>query len=320
MVTNYRGLTIVVSMVLISSLSTLFAMGRFFVKLRIVQKTHPDDYIILASVICGWISVGFSIAAVEAGDGQHIETLSAEQISRAILWTMVGFLPGILSFSLPKVAVAILLIRLLDPGRIHRRCILALPILCIIVLMACVVILFTQCSPPKSQWDLSITERTCISPWILVNCSRAAGCISAFTDLYLSLYPSAVLYGLEMAHKKKLALSAILGIGVIATIIAIYKVTTLSSLASPDFTWATTDLTILTCAEGSAITISACIPNMQPLLERVIGRRIFNINNQPHWAQSQPEMTQELELSSSGRGLNSSVRNVCSDVNRTIMI
>jgi hypothetical protein len=37
--------------------------------------------------------------------------------------------------------------------------------------------------------------------------------MSAFVDLYLSIYPIAVLMSLQMTLKKKLALCAVLGLG-----------------------------------------------------------------------------------------------------------
>ena len=76
-------------------------------------------------------------------------------------------------------------------------------------------------------------------------------------DLYLAVYPATVLFTLQMKLKKRIALSIALGIGSVfvllenamfmrelttlfsASVVAIYKVTRLSELASRDFSCTT---------------------------------------------------------------------------------
>ena len=54
-------------------------------------------------------------------------------------------------------------------------------------------------------------------------------------DLYLAVYPATVLWKLQMNMKKKLGLSAALGFGIVATIVAAYKCTKLPGLAGADY-------------------------------------------------------------------------------------
>ncbi|KAF4980246.1 hypothetical protein FZEAL_3705 [Fusarium zealandicum] len=86
---------------------------------------------------------------------------------------------------------------------------------------------------------------------------------------------------LESIHEynKKIALSSALGIGSIATIVAIYKCTRLPSLASQDFSYDTSDLVIWTVIESSTIIIACCIPVLQPLVDLIFGRRTFDISS-----------------------------------------
>jgi hypothetical protein len=118
--------------------------------------------------------VGFACAAVSSGNGRHFSTLTLDQKSGAILWTMVGFLPGILSFALPKFAVVALLCRIMNPSRIHRIFMWTMTSLCTISLLGCIIILFAQCTPSNSQWDFSVKGK-CWNPWILVHYSMYAG-------------------------------------------------------------------------------------------------------------------------------------------------
>ena len=113
--------------------------------------------------------------AVHSGNGKHFAILTLEQKSGAILWTIVGFCPGIMSFGFPKLAAVALLVRLMNPSRAHRIFLWILAVWCNISLLGCVVVLFGQCTPASSQWDFSITEKTCWSPWVLVDYAIYAG-------------------------------------------------------------------------------------------------------------------------------------------------
>ncbi|KAL2158097.1 hypothetical protein VTH06DRAFT_4665 [Thermothelomyces fergusii] len=74
-----------------------------------------------------------------------------------------------------------------------------------------IIMLMLQCHPIGVQWtepegrcwDFSITTGTAV----------AHGACSAVLDWYLALYPTIVLCQLQMAWKKKLALSSALGFG-----------------------------------------------------------------------------------------------------------
>ncbi|OHW96428.1 integral membrane protein [Colletotrichum incanum] len=238
----------------VSVLSTLFAAARLFVRGKILRKVHLDDYLIVASVICGWTNVGTAIAAVAHGNGRHFEFLTQDQRSGAILWTIAGFPAGVMSFGLPKIAVVALLTRILNPSKWHAMFLWLMSIFCLFNLIGCVVILFAQCQPSHSQWDFSIVKRTCWDKWILVYFAIYSGgmqavrlrlisevtlltlkAFCAFVDLYLAIYPAVVLARLQMSTRKKAALSIALGIGSISSVVAIYKCTRLPSLASSDF-------------------------------------------------------------------------------------
>lgn len=166
------------------------------------------------------------------GYGRHAFTLSLHNLETAILLNTVGFLFGILSFSIPKIAVACLLVRILNPSRLHKIFVFFLVGFVTLVAVICIIILFTMCDPPESMWYVTIpgkckdvkilidyaifTGGECrvileIACLILTNEHHAA--LSAFVDLYLAIYPVTVLWKLNMSTRKKLALSAALGLG-----------------------------------------------------------------------------------------------------------
>ncbi|KAH6884398.1 hypothetical protein B0T10DRAFT_564436 [Thelonectria olida] len=268
-----KGPVIVAVILTVCILSTVFVAARLFTRKLIMGTFNVEDWLTIAAVLSEWGCIGITIEAVKNGNGRHFDTLDLEQKQSAIFYTVLGFPFGIVAFGLPKLAVAALLIRIMNPERKHRIILWVLPSVCMAGLLVCVVILFVRCSPVQSQWDFSITDGKCWSPHILVNFGIFAGALSAFTDLYLAVYPAVILWSLQMGIRKKIALSVALGVGSISTVVAIYKCTRLPSLASMDFSYDTSDLTIWTVLEASTIIIASCIPTLQPFVEFLFGRR-----------------------------------------------
>ncbi|KAK8038299.1 hypothetical protein PG994_015066 [Apiospora phragmitis] len=262
-----KGPTIIAATCAVMAVSTLFVVARIFFKAIMMRQMNLDDYLIIFSL-----------------------------------------------------AVVCLLCRLLSPGIIHRRILWGSTTSSVVIMMACVAILFAQCTPSRSQWDFSVKEGVLLEPldigqfcqgrMLSVHAppidqpKRTTPSFSAFLDLYLAVYPATVLWQLHLKPKKKAALCAALGIGSIATVGAIYKTITLSSLAHYDFTCKgfhhhyarsliTNYLRVYQRSyhlngwsmsakqrardriEGSTIIIASCIPLLQPLLELILGRRAF---------------------------------------------
>ncbi|KAK0392889.1 hypothetical protein NLU13_2383 [Sarocladium strictum] len=262
----------------VTAVSTLFVIARTYCRRIMVGQMWLDDWLVIVSAISQWICVGLATHAAQNGQGRHFDAmlvLAPEKLERALLFTMLNFPFGILSFALPKVAVVALLVRILSPGRAHRCFLWGLSITCMIMLLISPLLLFLQCRPVHSAWTLDYPQDQvkCWDPSILFNFSAVAGSLSAFTDLYLAVYPAFVLWKLQMKRRKKLALSIALGIGSISTVVAIYKCTRLKQTLEPDFTWETADLVIWTVVEASVIIIACCIPILQPLVDVCYGRR-----------------------------------------------
>ncbi|RMY98631.1 hypothetical protein D0860_08472 [Hortaea werneckii] len=101
-----------------------------------------------------------------------------------------------------------------------------------------------------------------------------------------------------MNMKEKLGLSAALGFGIVATIVAAYKCTKLPGLAGADYSWATSEMLIWTCVEGSTMIIAACIPIMQPLLRMIIHPNVMSTGRQGRRYDIHEVNTPQYDLSS----------------------
>lgn len=105
------------------------------------------------------------------GYGQHTATLSALAVEKALLWNMISFIFGIISFALPKLAVAALLHRILNPTRVQSIIMWGLVAMVAVIALTNILIYVTMCDPPEGLWKASMVvsgQAKCRSVWILI--------------------------------------------------------------------------------------------------------------------------------------------------------
>ncbi|KAF4782857.1 integral membrane protein [Colletotrichum scovillei] len=287
--TENKGPGIIFAICIIVGISTIFVAMRLFIRIKILGQTHLDDHLTVLSLLLSYTTIALEIWAIRCGNGRHADTLSQEQQSAAILSTISGFPPNVLAYTVPKFAVVALLVRILNPGRIHQVMLWGMATGCLVLVSLCTIILFAQCTPTRAQWDFKVTEKSCWSPWVLVNVAILTGAYSAALDLYLAVYPATVLMRLQMNIKKKVLL---LGLDRCMTanscFISIYKSTRLPSLASKDFTYDSAELVVWTIVEGNTLIIATCIPILGPLVELALGRRVLSSTDRKYQKQGDP--------------------------------
>ncbi|KAK8021819.1 hypothetical protein PG990_006957 [Apiospora arundinis] len=266
----------------LTGIAFVFALGRFYVRGYMAGKLRSDDYLIMLTLSCMVASCSLSTKAVTYGLGRHVETVSHQDQIEVVKWIYLASCPGVLSLAVPKLAVITLLIRILVPGKAHRRFLWAMGIAVQLFFMIAVAmflrVLIGKC-PPFQEGQI---PHNCVPPAMQVRYCLFAGSASAFVDFYLAIYPSTVLYKLQMPLRKKAALSIALGLGVFSGAAAIYKTTHLPALASPDFIFANAGLMEWTVVESTSIVIASCIPVIQPLMQTlfgfsVLGRRLKTV-------------------------------------------
>ncbi|KAL2257016.1 hypothetical protein VTK26DRAFT_773 [Humicola hyalothermophila] len=257
---------------IMTGVAFLFVFARIYSRLISLGRLGVDDYIVIICIVLSISYVGLAAAAIKYGAGRHLDTLPPENVPKAIYYTVVSFVPGVSSFTLPKFAVVILLAKLLDPGPWHRRVMWLISTLYFLLSAGMLVINFAQCSPASAQWNGPHSQ--CWDRRITVDYALAVGICSVLFDFYLAVYPTIVLSRLQLNWKKKLGFSSALGFGYCAAAITCYKCYTLSGLLSlVDFTYAVDDVVIWTNIEGNCVLIGACIPTLYPLVKKLFGAK-----------------------------------------------
>ncbi|KOS43194.1 hypothetical protein ACN38_g5926 [Penicillium nordicum] len=233
-----------------------------------------DDWLIGASMIFGLLFVATTTVSVTYGYGQHKMDLEPRSAELALMWNMISFIFGIISFAIPKLAVAALLHRILNPNLTKRIIVWGLVSLIAVIAIVNILIYVTMCDPQQALWKSSMIlsgEAKCRDIWILINYATFNGAFSAFVDLFLAIYPGVVLFKLQMSLRKKIALTAALGLGAIAAATAVVKCAQIKGLADQtDPTFSTVSLVVWTNVEANVVVIAACIPTLQPMLELIL--------------------------------------------------
>ncbi|PLB40402.1 uncharacterized protein BDW47DRAFT_123424 [Aspergillus candidus] len=265
------GPMVLAVMWLFTGLASICVFTRLYIRLHVLRNPGPDDWIIMLSIVMGWMYCALTTKAVELGYGRHTASIPIEEAQTALKWNEAAFVFGIVSFVLPKLAVAALLDRLLLPRTLNRCIIWGLVGGLAAVGIVNIFLYVTMCDPIQALWKFTMVatgEATCRDIWILINYATFTSALSVFVDCYLAVFPSFVLFSLKMSLRKKIGLSVTMGLGFCAAGVVVVKCIQLKSLANlSDSTYSTVSLAIWTSIEANMVVIASCIPCLRPLLD-----------------------------------------------------
>jgi len=128
---------------------------------------------------------------------------------------------------------------------------------------------FFQCDPPDALWNtykVDNGQAHCIDGDAVDRYFIGGASFWCSMDFLLAALPITIVWNLKLSHRKKIAISCLLGLGFFAGICAIFKVYYLQTLlANEDTTWMVIALLIWDDNEINVIIIAACIAVLRPL-------------------------------------------------------
>ena len=94
--------------------------------------------------------------------------------------------------------------------------------------------------------------------------------------MILAFIPASIIYNLKLELKKRVSLSIMLGLGVIAGICGIVKTTYLPSLSGhADITWKTYNLIVWAGSELFILVFCGSVPPLKPLWDRYVSGKAY---------------------------------------------
>lgn len=190
------------------------------------------------------------------GLGERLQDLTAHQVVRNQYYQWVFTTIAIIAIALGKLTIIVFILQFERTQLKNRRVwfLYVVAVLTILVNVAIIPILWTQCSPMAKIWDDEIpgncagrainekygyfqgSKHALQRPRPSFQYSSCVG-FGVFVDLSLALYPMVAFWNLKMRRDIKVGLAALFGCGVVAAICSAVKTKALSTLT------ATSDLT-----------------------------------------------------------------------------
>jgi hypothetical protein len=109
--------------------------------------------------------------------GKHIDTLTIDQRASAKFYYLISIWPALLAISVPKVAVASLIIRIFNPDAWTRTIMSA--VVCIGVANYVLISALStfMCRPVAAAWDPRVPADECVSAKVYLDLCYFASCV-----------------------------------------------------------------------------------------------------------------------------------------------
>ncbi|KAM0281667.1 hypothetical protein ACHAQH_003398 [Verticillium albo-atrum] len=223
------------------------------------------------------IACSINTYIVTLGFGQHIWTISEENLKTINLNTIMVATFGILATTLSKTSFAITLYRISTNQ--WMKWLLIFIIVTINISMNLVWIFgLVKCTPFAKVLDRN-HPGTCWDRTKLLRFQLFAAYYSAILDFVLAFLPWQIIMGMSMRRRERLGVAVAMSLGAIAGITGIVKAVLVVSMTSTDFTYARVDLTIWTLTEPAASIMAVSIPVLRMLYHELKSSHARSNNN-----------------------------------------
>ncbi|KAJ5624536.1 hypothetical protein N7510_000845 [Penicillium lagena] len=265
----------------------LFLSLRFFSRYLTKTPWGLDDTL---AIISGFILIGLSALAIcfvkFGGVGRHLdalEVLEPELVTQYFKYLLVVSTYYYSMVALPKLTVLALYGRLWTVNP-YRTIILILAAIVILTAVVTGVMCLNLCHPFEYNWDQSIPGGHCINKQAFFT---FASLPNILTDLVMIALPLPVVWKLHTSTKVKVGLMLTFMTGTLGLVTSIMRfVIFYQGNAVTDGTWSSTDLMSWSVAEPDIYLISACLPTLRPLLNRLFGQNGSTTNSSSRYGKS----------------------------------
>ncbi|KAF1948817.1 hypothetical protein CC80DRAFT_430540 [Byssothecium circinans] len=271
-----RGPRLVATYVVGCAAALIFVALRFWSRISIHAIGADDWCMFVTALIYIPLTVLTSILSLNGGT-RHLFYLS-QDLEKTIYLTKLNWLAqafGIFCLSLGKIAIALLIVRLLDrTSRWRKWSLYVASILTGINGLCMLVVNFAQCKDINAIWNPVLRATTeCWNPTVQSNFAIYAASFNTAMDFLLAILPITLVWNLRLNVQRKIALCLFLGCGVITGIISALKTSHLRSLSErSDITWETYTLYIWTGVEITLIIVLGSLPPLRALYNNLTGQ------------------------------------------------
>ncbi|KAL2045432.1 hypothetical protein ABVK25_012103 [Lepraria finkii] len=254
----------------------MFVTLRFYCRKKITKNVWWDDWCILITYLFVLIASCILAAYVSYGGARHTFDIPAAQLPTVTKLNYISQVFHIMGISIGKVAVALLIYRLQAPCRWRTWVLACLSIGVFVTGSLSIILYFLQCTPRQALFNPSLGK--CWNPKYMNGYIIADSSLKAMADLVLAFLPITFLWNLQISRRKKVSLAMLLGLGVVAFICAIVKISQLpTDKIKADINWVNVSLLIWNFNEANVVIWAACLPTLMP----IFGHKSHNHDTRP---------------------------------------
>ncbi|KAI1763407.1 hypothetical protein GGR53DRAFT_531632 [Hypoxylon sp. FL1150] len=247
-------------------LAILAVIARFYARSTSMSKRgiSTDDYLIVASLVFTTAAVGLTYASVlDGGAGIHMVDLTEEQIAISLKLLVPAPLVWVIATSLVKLSVLFFYITIFTMPMIRTAVFTVIALINGLV-VAVLLETFLLCRPFEFTWNKTVPGGVCGD---IKGAYLSTAIVNLAIDLAVVFLPMPVLWRLQMPIGKKLAVSAILGLGLLICGLTAARIESILDLDLHDLTYSNVPDLLFGALEIELGIINACLPILGPLVK-----------------------------------------------------
>ncbi|KAF2001363.1 hypothetical protein P154DRAFT_619388 [Amniculicola lignicola CBS 123094] len=260
---------------------------RLFVRAYLLRKIFIDDVLIIIATIFTLVLSSVCLAATNHGLGTHVWLLGVAEIFATVkrcvqfLYVCQVFYACAIAFT--KLSIIASYLRFVH-DRFFRLTMFLTGLIVIGLWLTGIFVVIFQCSPVSGAWDFENPDRKCID---FIEYLYASSVISVAIDVVLCILPCPYLWKLKMPLKQRIILCLLFGIGLVACVAGIVRITKLDTLIALDVTFGSVLCLNLSVVECSLGIVCVSIPALRPLAGKIFPKA-FRSNVSNHSSEKTP--------------------------------
>lgn len=274
-----------------TAITTLMMGVRAYTRVA-MRSFGIDDWMMLAMIILQLVTAAANTVQVQLGGMRHIYYVPQQSLEPILIYSFIGRFTTIMTIFFGKTSIGFLLLRILDRTKTWRNWFIWIHLIVFLLLsLASLLILLLQCIPTEASWKpqlVSEGKAHCANLSIQADIGIVTGgqyledqspessadqvhlAYGAYMDVAFALLPVTIFWHLALPLKRRVALCALLSVGIVAAVFSCLKSSKFETLLeSPDFTGNSYLIYIYTSLEWQFVAIAGCIPPCYPLYRRL---------------------------------------------------
>jgi hypothetical protein len=261
-----RGPGLLITEIIMVTIALTMLGLRLFVRLRIVRKTGWDDWLMVGAA---FFDLGVTLCVILAsqiyGWDIHVWDLRPDQIVAGRQVSIAGQTLFLFASGLAKSSILASYLRIAPLGswfRLGTKCTLVVVVAAIPVFF---IVLWTQCIPITSYWNLFAPERDCEAEMPPLMGQTLS---TVLTDFMVFILPLPTLYALRLPAAQRIVLLVLFSFGVVVVLASAMRTYYVWHVVVQtwDVTWEGFPLWIWTAVEVNLGVIAGCVPSLKPLV------------------------------------------------------